>query len=597
MKTLSASLSAINSPNDELMDHVEQIRTELLQLESRNEVWRTLCLSFNGETMGGDRLRAARVIADVLYESDGLFWRDRINWCESRDDYRKLFAVLGIEGDKWQNTSWLVHTAKLSPEEGGIGKHLEALLSQLRKRSSLATFKNFRAWMNEEEPELTWTEKVEACKTPEDFMQFFRGLGIQKDEWKNTFWLRKKASLPKEEGGVGLKLGGLPRTICKVKGFKGYKHFVAWVEGKEEADMSWAEKVASCKTPQDFLTMFTQVGIPGDKWKTPAWLNITSRKPEQEGGVGKFYCGVYDGVRKDDRWPSYKHFVAWMEGKDSPESSLKEQILALERPEEFYAFFASLNVPGERWRQSNWWITNSKLPQKEGGAGRQLSGIRDIIIKRFGSYAKFVAWMDGKEEPDESMRSRVEACSTPEHFLHLFRELGIPGEKWKEWYWIADESKKPVVQGGVGRTLYGLLDPIKEQFGTFRQFVAWMEGKERPDPTWKERVEACSTPEEFYALFSDLGIPGERWKSSVWLGRDAKKSLDEGGIEQDLSGFLSAISNDSRFKSSFVVFKAWINGAPLIDSIAGFHCWIPLMDSTAGFPCWIPLMDSTDGFH
>ena len=89
----------------------------------------------------------------------------------------------------------------------------------------------------------TWRERVSACENPEEFQTMFRELGIPGEEWKSSHWLQKKAKLPKEDGGIGISLVALVHAIQKDKRFGGYPQFVAWMEGKEEVEQSWAETV------------------------------------------------------------------------------------------------------------------------------------------------------------------------------------------------------------------------------------------------------------------------------------------------------------------------------------------------------------------
>ena len=63
-----------------------------------------------------------------------------------------------------------------------------------------------------------------------------------------------------------------------------------------------------------------------------------------------------------------------------------------------------------------------------------------------------------------------------------------------------------------------------------------MEGKEEAEQRWPKRVQRCVTREDFLKLFAELGIPGEEWKSSSWISKQAKLSKEEGGIGATLAG-------------------------------------------------------------
>ena len=71
-------------------------------------------------------------------------------------------------------------------------------------------------------------------------------------------------------------------------------------------------------------------------------------------------------------------------------------------------------------------------------------------------------------------------CKTPQDFLTLFEQLGIPENKWKSGVWLQKKSKLPIEQGGIGSSLAALYEALADKFGGIRKFVDWMEGSPVP---------------------------------------------------------------------------------------------------------------------
>ena len=86
---------------------------------------------------------------------------------------------------------------------------------------------------------------------------------------------------------------------------------------------------------------------------------------------------------------------------------------------------------------------------------------------------------------DETWPEKFGELRTPEDFLSWFREIGIPGYKWKSCDWLKIKAKLPVERGGVGFTLSSLANMILARFGGHPNFVAWMDLKESGVPGWK----------------------------------------------------------------------------------------------------------------
>ena len=66
-----------------------------------------------------------------------------------------------------------------------------------------------------------------------------------------------------------------------------------------ESEASWAAKVAACKTPDHFLTLFKESGVPNKMWQFARWLSENS------------FQGLYDALlNRFGSWKAFKSFMA-----------------------------------------------------------------------------------------------------------------------------------------------------------------------------------------------------------------------------------------------------------------------------------------------
>jgi hypothetical protein len=286
--------------------------------------------------------------------------------------------------------------------------------------------------------------------------------------------LSQRAKLSAENGGIGHPLAGLYKAI--VGRFGAFPQFKAWMKGEDEPEVFWTEKVRRCTAPDDFLKLFLESGVPGEKWKTSHWLAKTAALPEEQGGIGRTLCGLSQAI--GDRFGGYLKFVAWMEGTDKVRTTLMDDVNGCATSNDFIILFRKMGIKYDGWKNSGWLVENS------------YAGLAWAIRTRFGGHKQFVAWMQGKDKPEDSWVEKVNKCSTPDDFLKIFSDSGIPGDKWKKANWLSKVSLLPEEQGGIGCTLSGLCQAIGRRFGGHPQFVAWMEGRTLP------AVPKIETPED-----------------------------------------------------------------------------------------------------
>ncbi|MCK5020607.1 MAG: DEAD/DEAH box helicase family protein, partial [Candidatus Peribacteraceae bacterium] len=90
--------------------------------------------------------------------------------------FMKVEKEIGIQGNEWLSSFWL--------ENNGYRRLYRAIVNDARF-NSWSTFLEFMSV----ECDGSWTKRVAVRKTPDDFIKFFKEIGIQGNEWKNSKWL------------------------------------------------------------------------------------------------------------------------------------------------------------------------------------------------------------------------------------------------------------------------------------------------------------------------------------------------------------------------------------------------------------------------
>ncbi len=103
------------------------------------------------------------------------------------------------------------------------------------------------------------------------------------------------------------------------------------------------------------------------------------------------------------------------------------------------------------------------------------------------------------------------------------------------------------------------MSAVLSRWGTWKQYVAWYEGKEKPDPTWDDKVIACNDRDDFLQLFSAEGIPGTKWRNSYWLNSGSKLPSSKGGVGRCFRNLQKALAR--RF-GKFTLFLEYMDGIP-----------------------------------
>lgn len=486
---------------------------------------------------------------------------DLFRACETPEQVRHLFSELGIPGESWRNHKWMISGSKLDSSQGGVGHSMSGIIRAISKDPRFyGSYRQFIAWMDGAKPEANFVDRVAQRNTRQDFLRYFQKLDIPNDSWRSTTYLQSRHKTNSERSLRSLN--GLTTAIREDRRFGSHPAFVAWMDGKAARDKTYGERVAACKSPQDFRMYFAELGIPGENWRSSQWLVHSAKLSEEKGGVARTLTGLVSAIRKDSRFSGHAEFVAWMDGSKEVQKPMSDKVASCKSPDDFIKLLTQSGVPGDKWRNSTWL---SKPETRDPSETKTNFGAFSRAVTndpRFGSFPKFVAWMDGKAAPDPTYVKSVADCQRPEDFRKYFAAHGIPGTAWRNTKWLRSDSSKPIEDGGVGRGLAGLAIAISNdpRFGSHTKFLAWMDGKDGPDMSIRERLQQCKTQQDFREYFKELGVPGEHWRNSRWLQISAKRPQEEGGIGRTLAGVIPAIRKDPRFEGSFLRFLAWMDG-------------------------------------
>lgn len=178
--------------------------------EERVNPWAALCACTNPEGKKGKAKEfasnswtsgATRFLAKDLEIQDGLTSSERIDWCETPKDFRRLFFLLGIPSGKWNDRAWMEYPPS-DTEMLNRRKDRRDLVSAVELR--FGSYDAFIAWMKAKPDFKTWAfQKVRACRTKTAFLGLCKELGIPNDHWKSESWMLYRSLLPPEQGGIG----------------------------------------------------------------------------------------------------------------------------------------------------------------------------------------------------------------------------------------------------------------------------------------------------------------------------------------------------------------------------------------------------------
>ncbi|MBP9773059.1 MAG: hypothetical protein KBD00_00330 [Candidatus Peribacteraceae bacterium] len=244
--------------------------------------------------------------------------------------------------------------------------------------------------------ELTWVQRINWCKTSNDYLKLFEILGITPDQWSNSTWMLKN-------------FGGLYERIKEVSGFKKWSEFRVFMGFEDLQDgKTWSELVKECKDPTDFLKLFESVGIKNNEWDSSEWL-------QSNGFFRLQWAIVYDP--RFSTWKNFRSFMNLVERK-----TWNRQVDNCKTPADFLSFFVKLNL-NEFWRISR------KIRKK-------CPGLELAIRKKFGSWSCFLSCMDG-QIPMSGIESTEQAKLLLDQEIMRLRSTGK---------WIEQASNSPITR-------------------------------------------------------------------------------------------------------------------------------------------------------
>ena len=185
---------------------------------------------------------------------------EQIAACETPEDFRMLFQLHGVEGEKWRSTTWF------SKNHAGLYIAI-ARDRRFQPREEFLTFMGpAKLAIDTSILGYTCVQQVAACETPDDFRKLFQLHGISGEEWRSSTWFRKNH-------------GGLESAIVRDRRFQPREKFLTFMGPPQKLvidalllEHSCSQQVAACETPDDFRKLFQLHGILGEEWRSYVYL-------------------------------------------------------------------------------------------------------------------------------------------------------------------------------------------------------------------------------------------------------------------------------------------------------------------------------------
>ncbi len=201
----TASNSVTPKARDHFMEYVEQGDSPLSAED------RELFLPFDDEAEGGNPWKSMSAYADLYAESGlrgiatsneavllvahgvtacreaGPVSCEMIDWCDTPEQFRSLFRILGLSSEQWE------HAEQLRERDPDL-----FLAVQFR----FGSHAEFVQWMKcSASFDSALRQKVRRCRSGEDLRALAQELGVQGDAWKGEAWMLTRSS---EETGNDL---------------------------------------------------------------------------------------------------------------------------------------------------------------------------------------------------------------------------------------------------------------------------------------------------------------------------------------------------------------------------------------------------------
>ncbi len=313
----------------------------------------------------------------------------------------------------------------------------------------------------------------------------------------------------------------------------------------------WKEIVASWKSPEDVRLFAREIGITIDQLLNSRFRDKTSKLPISDGGLGTPLSGLSSAIA--DRFGSIRKFHSWVHNDPTLQKSLRSVCKAWQDPEEVKAFAETLGISLDNICNTDFLSRKSALSREEGGIGRSLAGLAAAIPHYFGSMSDFQRWVLGGTKR-HNYPEMVASWKNREDAIEYSRELGLSLENFLNTRYLQRTAAKPLDEGGIGRTLSGLVVAIRTRFGTFSQFQEWITGS-KTSPSFTKIVNDWKSPDDARIFAESVGLTIDDLTTATKLANIATIIDPITKSERKLYGLVHAVTK--RF-SSFESFRSWI---------------------------------------
>jgi hypothetical protein len=287
-----------------------------------------------------------------------------------------------------------------------------------------------------------------------DFLEFFKRKKISKEIWMSRELFKEKYS-------------GLQKAI--------YNRFHSWekfldfmgceveIRTRKEREDEYNLKT---KTSDEFLEVFKNLKIPGEKWMTPKWLK------------GNGFSVLYRKIL--ERFITWNDFLKFM---GHERKTLIEKVTEAKSPEDFNEIFNDNNIPVAKRANSGYLCDHGH------------SYLVDLIKERFGKWVNFLEFMGWE---GFNSYKKILFFITREEFIEYFKEKKIPNKKWMSSSWL-NRNK-----------FSGLYDRIVKRFGTWERFLKFMDEEEIETEDEFDKISGLGI-EESIALLQDDPLKLKRY--------------------------------------------------------------------------------------
>ncbi len=215
-------------------------------------------------------------------------YRIQVAACETPDDFRTLFRLHGIEGEKWRVSTYISDNIS------------EALYQKITLR--FGSWDGFLVFMgpaskrkiDAELLKLSYPTQVATCETPDDFRTLFRLHGIEDEAWRVSRYVTRNISSGFYEN-IRFRFGSWNDFLVFIR------PSIQKVTDKDFLTLPYTQQITYCETPDDFRTLFRLHRIQDEQWRIGKYLrkHISS--------------GFTDAIYNDPRFGSWDAFLQWMD--------------------------------------------------------------------------------------------------------------------------------------------------------------------------------------------------------------------------------------------------------------------------------------------